>query len=207
MAEEAAQNVEATAQDAAKPASKPSGSDAGERGFPEGTPLEQMSVEQQAAYWKHHARQWEGRAKAFDGKTPEDLAALEDKASKFDALEYELQSDHDKQLAQARKEAADEARSELMPQLVRSSFDTHAARAGVDAEKLDAQLKYADLSKFVEKGQVNHEAISEFVDSLKPSEPERQKFPSGIGLGNRGVGGFLPGERGKAEAQRRFGTN
>lgn len=179
-----------------------------DRGYPENTPLDDMSLEEQVAYWKHNSRKHEGRVKAFGDITPEALSDMREKSEKYEALEYELTSEQDKAIAAAREEAAKQARSELLPQLVQASFDSHAARLGVDSEKLNAALKYVDLNKFLtSKGQVDTEAVASYVGTMRPEEPELPSYASGIGFGALGYGGFLPGERGRAEAQRRFNKN
>lgn len=76
---------------AGAPTGTPAGAPAGQqgapadRGYPEGTPLEQMTDAQQAAYWRHHSRKHEQRA--AQAPPPDELAQLRDKAAKFDAAE------------------------------------------------------------------------------------------------------------------------
>lgn len=55
-----------------------------DRGFPDNTPVAEMTPEQQAAYWKHHSRQWESKAKAI---SQQELEELRRKAGKLDELE------------------------------------------------------------------------------------------------------------------------
>lgn len=66
----------------------------GDKGFPDNTPLAEMTPEQQAAYWKHHARKWESRAN--QGPTPQELEALRQKASKLDEIEQANKSELEK---------------------------------------------------------------------------------------------------------------
>ncbi|MFD0276168.1 hypothetical protein ACFVHB_20005 [Kitasatospora sp. NPDC127111] len=50
------------------------GNPVGPNGFPENTPVAEMSHEHQAAYWRHHSRRWETVAKA--APTPEEVTQL-----------------------------------------------------------------------------------------------------------------------------------
>ncbi|MFB7671348.1 hypothetical protein ACFC26_08005 [Kitasatospora purpeofusca] len=50
------------------------GNPVGPNGFPESTPVAEMSHEHQAAYWRHHSRRWETAAKA--SPTPEEVTQL-----------------------------------------------------------------------------------------------------------------------------------
>jgi hypothetical protein len=104
------------------PPSAPPAPDPSDKGFPDGTPLERMTVEQREAYWKHYARKHENRVKAFGGLTPEKLAELQEKAQRAEALEFDLMSDKDQAVAQAAAEARLVAEAELMPQLVAAEF-------------------------------------------------------------------------------------
>lgn len=53
-----------------------------DRGFPENTSLEDMTTEQQVAYWKFHARRHEHAA--LKAPSAQELAELRDKAGKYD---------------------------------------------------------------------------------------------------------------------------
>lgn len=55
-----------------------------ERGYPEGTPLEQMTPDQREAYWRHHSRHWESRAK--QAPSVDELKDLRTKAAEFDKV-------------------------------------------------------------------------------------------------------------------------
>lgn len=176
-----------------------------DKGFPADTPVAEMTAEQQVAYWKAASRKHEGRAKAFDGLTPDELAELRDKASKHDALEHELMSDRDRAVADAKKAAESELSSKFLPKLVAAEF--RAAAAGkVAADKLAAALEFADMGKFVKAGEVDAEKVAKFVESLAPSAPAAPKGPSSFGLGARTPSGSAPGDQGKAQAAKRFGA-
>jgi hypothetical protein len=47
-----------------------------DRGFPENTPVKDMTVDQQAAYFRFQNRQADNKLAAFHGFTPQDVNAM-----------------------------------------------------------------------------------------------------------------------------------
>jgi hypothetical protein len=174
-------------------------------GFPADTPVKDMSVAEQAAYWKHYARQHEERNKPFKDLTPEALQALREKADQHDALERELMSDKDKAIAEARDAAAAETTAKFAEKLVKAEFKS-AAAGRLDADRLSAILAPLDLTKFLDKsGDVDEAKVTAYVDSIAPAKAPAQRGPSSSGLG---AAPHTPGERGaqgRAMAEKRFG--
>jgi len=193
---------------AAKAAADAAAAAGADKGYPEGTPVEQMKPEQQAAYWKHHARKHEDRAKAFGTLTPEQLKELQDKAKKHDELELELGTTADKAAAKAAQEAKDAARSEFEPDLIAARLDAAAARAGVSEEDLAKAVEFYDPKKLLTAdGKVDTDKVKAFIATIAPAKGTGtpRLGPSGGGTGNRQTA--TPGsarEKGLAEAQRRF---
>jgi hypothetical protein len=185
--EEAAAQAQA-AKDAADAKAAAEAKTSSERGFPEGTPVAEMTDGQQAAYWKHQSRQHESRVKAL-GVTPEDLASLREKAKRAEDLEYDLASDKDKAVADAKKEASDEVASKYTPRLVRAEFKA-AAAGRIEPEKLATILEPLDLSKFLDaNGEVDADKVSAYVDGIAPAkgnEDQGQQQKRGPGNGGQG---------------------
>lgn len=181
-----------------------------DKGFPEGTPLEQMNAEQREAYWKHQARKHEDRNKAYGGLTTEELAALREKADKHDALERELMSDKDKSVAEAKDAAVAEATATYIPMLVQAKLEAAAALKGVTPESLQASIEFIDTSKFVSSNgkDVDAAKVSAFIEGIAPGKGDTRKGPTatghGSGFGRQPATG-QPGEAGKAMAAKRFG--
>lgn len=139
-------------------------------GFPANTPVVQMTEGQQAAYWKHYARQHEDRNKAFGDLTPEQLTELRAAKERQDALELELGTTTDKAVAQAAKDAEVKARGELLPQVISARLDAAAARAGVADADLATALKFVDSSKFTKAdGSLDADMVTEFIATIKPA--------------------------------------
>lgn len=159
-----------------------------DRGFPENTPVAEMTVEQQAAYWKHQSRRHEDRVKAYGGLTPEQLAELRTKAERADALDFELMSDKDKAVSEAAQNARWAAEAEIMPRLVDAEF--RAAAAGrIEPDKLATILEPLDKSRFLtDNGDVDTDKVNAFVDGIAPdrgTEPPPRRGPSPAGHGRR----------------------
>jgi len=160
---------------------------AAEKGYPENTPVAEMTDAQQAAYWKDAARKHEGRNKAL-GVTPEQLQELRDKAKRAEAVDYELSSEKDKAVADAKKAAAVDAAAEYLPRLVNAEF--RAAAAGrIEPERLTTILEPLDMSKFLAAdNSVDTAKVSDYVNGIAPVTDARKPAagPSSTGMGKRG---------------------
>lgn len=156
------------------------------RGFPEGTALEQMTSEQQAAYWKYHSRKHEDEAKAYRGlgMTADEIKDLKARADK---QAYDLSTEHEKKVADAKKEADAAARAETMPEVISAKLEAAAARAGVSEEDLAKVLQFADTSKLLgTDGKVDTDKVKAFIDTIAPATGNQQlrHGPSTRGHGN-----------------------
>lgn len=175
-------------------------------GFPANTPIDQMTADQQTAYWKHQARKHEDRVKALDGLTPEQLAELRAKADRQEAMEHELASDAEKRERAARKEAAAEAEAKYLPKLARAHIEG-TANGRVPTDALSAALEYLDLNKFVSNGDVDTDKVRAFVDSIAPAtgnqQQQQRSGPSSSGQGTRARVALKPGDAGRAAAIKR----
>jgi hypothetical protein len=100
----------------------------GERGYPENTPVADMTAEQQAAYWRTHARKHEDRLKAID-VTPEELARLREADAEMQKLADASRTDMER--VEARATAAEQRVATMEPELLRLQA---AIKAGLPAE-------------------------------------------------------------------------
>lgn len=170
-------------------------------GFPANTPLEQMTVDQREAYWRHQARRHEDRNKALGGVTPEQLAELREKAQKHDALELELGSTADKAAAKAAEEAKTATRAELEPEIIAGKLDAAAARAGISEEDLAKAIEFTDTKKLLgADGKVDPEKIKAFIATITPATgtSTTRTGPSPTGSGPRPPAKLAPGDGARA---------
>jgi hypothetical protein len=173
-----------------------------DKGYPDGTPIDDMTPPQQAAYWKAQSRRHEDRSKSFGNLTPDDLTALREKAARADALDHELSSEADK----AVKAARDEESAKAIPRVVRAEFKA-AAKGVLTAEQLTALLEDRDLSKYADaKGDPDEDKIANLVKAFAPPAVNPRRGPGATGLGNLTPPSVNPGDQGRAMAAKRFGT-
>lgn len=137
-----------------------------DKGFPEGTPVAEMAPEQQAAYWRFHARKHEDRVKQMA-----DYDALKTAADELAQIKAANATDQEKAVMAAREEAAAEARREALPRLVRAEFKA-AAAGRLDAARIDAIVEPLDLTKFAtDTGEVDEAKVAAYVDGIAPTKP------------------------------------
>lgn len=149
-----------------------------EHGFPDKTPVKDMAVEHQAAYWRHQARKHEDRVKS--------MADYDSLKAERDDLKSKTQTADEKALEAARKEAADAAsaaeRAKIAPKLVTAEFKS-ANSGRIPAEQLTAILDGIDPTKFVTAdGDVDADKVKQYVDGLAPADGK--KWPD-MGQGRR----------------------
>ena len=177
-------------------------------GFPQGVPLEQMTDAQQAAFWKHQSRGWEGRFKAL----PPNLDELQRKAADYDQLRAATQTDQEKALEAARAEGRTQALRDAGKQIV----DAHIAAATATIltdEQRTALLAPLDRGYFLAADGVSVDAakISAFVAQLPapaatPTPPGTPPAPRlDLGQGRPAPTGRPSSiELGREEARKRF---
>lgn len=175
--------MEAGADDDSGGNGDPAGDDNGpalnEHGFPDKTPVKDMTEGQQAAYWRHQARKHEDRVKG--------MADYDAIRAERDRLRASTQTDAEKAVEKAREEAREaalaEARSATLPALVRAEFKA-AAAGRIPADKLAGILEPLDLTKFLaaDGGEVDADKVQQYVDGIAPADGK--KWPD-TGQGRR----------------------
>lgn len=198
-----------TGTDPAAGASGPSGS--ADNGFPGGTPVEAMNPTQQAAYWRHHARKHEDRAKESDAWRKANEATVAEHARMVEANRTESEKALAAATATARAEGERAGRAETIPQLVAAEF---RAATGLTAENVADLLAPLDKTYFLaQDGSVDTAKVTDYCTknaTLVGGGTGEKKLPNGfpdLGQGNRGNSGakVTGKEAGLAEAEKRFG--
>jgi hypothetical protein len=172
-----------------------------QRGFPEGTPVAEMTSEQQVAYWKHHARTHEDRNKAFGGLTPEQVAEMK---AKLDKAEAEAGTETEKAVRAAYAEAEQKIKAELQPQFVAWAFRAAVGDRMPEAD-LSELLEDMNLNNFLTAdGSVDTAKVKARAEKIAPAKGSTTRpGPSAAGNGARPVGTVSGKDAGLAEAQRR----
>lgn len=185
-----------------EPAKGSEGSAEGPNGYPENTPVAEMTDRQAAAYWRHQSRRHEDGRKAAQ-------KALDDAKPKidgYDALEAASRSEHERALDEAKKTTAEQVRAEERSKsalaLVGAEF--RAAAAGrLTAEQVAGFLDDLDRSKFLgSDGQPDLERIAARVDLWAP-KPEVKRVD--VGQGRRDTTTPSGVEAGRAAYQAKHG--
>lgn len=179
-----------------------------DRGYPKDTALADMTVEQQAAYWRYHAQKHERSFKSLAGKdmTPEKVAELLAEKEKRDR---EAMTPSEQALADARKEAREEALREATVQNVRLIMDSHVAASGLDKSKAEDQdvidaIQALDPSTFIKEGQVDAGRLTKVLNRIIPAKGSTSGTWPDTGQGRRETGTGSAKDAGKAEAARRW---
>ncbi|GAB1326980.1 hypothetical protein [Streptomyces sennicomposti] len=167
-----------------------------EHGYPEATPVAEMSAEHQAAYWRYHSKKWEGIAKSAPDS--DELTRLRERDAELKRLEDERMTDEERTRTSlaAAETAAAEARVEA---------DKVARRALVLEIALEKGLTVAQAERLRGSTKEELEADADELTTLFGATQETPRRPpsgsgSDVGIGKTVAAGA---ERYKA----RFGTN
>lgn len=173
------------------------------KGFPDNTPVAEMTAAQQTAYWKHQAQRHEARNRDLlaitGGKYGDDLKAIIDEHGQ---LKQATLTDSEKAIEAAKAQT----RAELAAENVRAAFDL-VLPDDMPAEKKQAALEVLNLAAFLTPdGKVDTAKVKTHAAALAPAKDNgQQQQRRDWGGGSRATGGAPLGSGGAAEAERRFG--
>lgn len=159
----------------------------GGKGFPENTPVREMTVDQKAAYYEHQARKHEDRNKDLlkitGGKYGDDLRTMLDEREK---LVDAQRTDAERAVAEAKKAARDEVTREYGPKSVRAAFEL--LLGDIDEQERKDAIELLDLSKFLtETGDVDTAKVRKFASTITaPADKDTGKERQDYGAGRRG---------------------
>ncbi len=169
----------------------------GPNGFPEATPIADMTPEHQAAYWKHQSRKHEDAAKA--------RADYEAVKAERDQLKAATLTDTEKAIDEARKDerakAETETAAKFQASLVRTKLEAALVARRFPVDKAGAQVEFIDHTKFLTPaGDIDADKVKQYAEGIVPGG----QWPD-MGGGRRGAGTAPAGQAGRDEATRRFG--
>jgi hypothetical protein len=132
--------------------------------YPENTALAQMTPPELAEYWRHKARKHEDRVKAQG-----DYDQLKTQAAEYQKLVEAQQTEHQRAVAEARRQghasALAEAGGQLVEQWVRA-----AAAGRLPDESVNALVSGLDRSRFLTTaGGVDTDKVYALVNSIAPA--------------------------------------
>ncbi|TDO18141.1 hypothetical protein EV580_1323 [Mycobacterium sp. BK086] len=182
-----------------------------DKGFPENTPLANMTTEQQLAYYKFHNRQADNKLAGFHGFTPDDVDTLWKRLVEQD--EQQL-SANDRALKDAEKSGRTASDAEWGPKYLRSEMKALVSSVIPDKEKRDAFMAGTDPKLFVgETGELDEAKVMAHLTTLFGAPAAgggQQQQQYDWGQGGNGSGPLpdsKPGDGGRAEAERRRAKN
>jgi len=143
-----------------------------EHGFPDETPVAEMTTEQGLAYWRHHAKKHEKNRK------PDNFSEIAANAQKWEQAQQENLQPNEKALLDAKNAGKQEGRSELLLDAVRGEL--RAQRPNLSVEDADELLADLNLANFVgDDGRVNVDKITSLASRLSPGDQNtsQQKQP------------------------------
>ena len=170
-----------------------------DKGYPDGTPVADMTAQEQAAYWKHHSRTWESRAKAMG-----DYDELKAKAAELDKVRAEQMTEQEKAVTAAKAEGRSEATREANEQAAKAILRAALGARDVPADTIEKHARFVNVAEFIGDGGLDDEALVEYAISLAGS-PAAQPVPD-MGQGRRGEGPKTSeADKGRAAARKRYG--
>lgn len=136
-------------------------------GFPSDTPIEQMTADQQVAYWKHKARKHEN-----ENKSKADYDQLKADSDELAKLKLASASDQDKAVAEAAEKARREGEAigadRYLKEAVKARFQ---ALTGKSDEEVEAAFGHVDAGSFRDdKGEIDLEALKTFAAAFGTSQ-------------------------------------
>lgn len=162
---------------APSPSDPPASAD---KGFPEDTPVAQMSAEQAANYWKFQARKHESRANARA-----DYDELKARADRLAEIEAENATEHEKAVAAARAEGAAEALRQANERAASSILRAALEGRGRNAEQVEQMIAATNVTAFVRDGDVDTQRIAAHVELVAPAAPAPPPSWPDLGQGKR----------------------
>lgn len=136
-------------------------------------PSPETETAKQLEHWKEQAKKQEQRAKA-------NAAA----AKELEQVKASMMSDTEKAVAEAKAAGLAEGLRTGSAKIAQAEIRAAAAGRSVD---VDALLEGVDASRFIDDdGEVNRQAITQWVDKVAPSEDPSVPRPLDLGQGNRG---------------------
>lgn len=153
-----------------------------EFGFPEKTPLADMTEGQRTEYWRHKAQKHE--------KVSRNRGDYDQIKSQLEALQQASLTADEKAVEDAKKAAADEARADERKvwagRTVQAELRAALRDVGVQADKIETILEPINTQNFLtDAGEVATDKVTAYASGF--SGASKQQWPD-MGQGNRGGG-------------------
>lgn len=147
------------------PAARP----VGEHGYPENTPLAEMTVDQREAYWKRQARQHENTV-----KSRADYDDLKAKAAEFDKLQAANQTETQRAVAEAEQRGRSDALTQAGAKIAESALRASLKLAkGMDDAEIDRIVGPLNCNYFLAGDglSVDTDKVTAYLNTVAPAAP------------------------------------
>lgn len=157
-----------------------------EHGYPDNTPIKEMTADQQAAYWKYHAQKHERRS-----KEREDYDTIK---AELDQLKQSQMTDAEKQVEQAKAEGKAEAAQEFSTRMVDATLRGSLKGLQLADDDIDSRLAFLDRKTFLtDDGEVDSDKVNAYLEGITPNKQNNEDAWPDTGGGSRGGGKGLGG--------------
>lgn len=174
-----------------------------DKGFPENTPVAEMTAQQQVAYYKHQSRKHEERATAYrtaaGGKTADEIKT---ELEAVETLRREKLSDQERAVEDAKREARESAAREYAPKAARTAFEF--ALSHLKDEDRTELIDTLDLTKVItDSGDIDTAKVRSIVEKIAPADKDKGNRHFDFGGGRRQDSGSAQGGVAQVMAERR----
>lgn len=157
-------------------------------GFPKETPVTEMSEKEQAAYWRHHAKQHESRAKGLSkltgGRTAEQIRADNEELERLRTGQLSAQ---EKAVKEAEGKARAEEREKAGQRIAKATFE--GALGHLEKKDRDEILSGLDFKKYIdEDGEVDTDKVRAYAAKIAPVDKTTTRTKRDFGGGHRPEG-------------------
>jgi hypothetical protein len=128
----------------------------GDNGYPPHTPVEQMTPQQQANFWRHHARRNQDQLRQY--------ADYEQVVAERDQLRQATQTEAQRLAEQAKQEGIQTGRQETGKQVVEAYFTAAAAGRGLTEQQIAEAVAGLNIAYFMTNGAVDRQKVYDHVN-------------------------------------------
>lgn len=128
-----------------------------DQGFPDDTPVADMTDKEQVAYWKSKARKHESTSKS---RSDYDAVVAE-----RDKLKQATMTDNEKALDEARRAG----RAEALTEAVNAQVSTHIDARVTDMDTADVLKASVNAAAFIKNGKIDTTALTAYLNAVAPA--------------------------------------
>lgn len=174
-------------------------------GFPANTAVENMTVAQQAAYWKWHSKKHEDRATEWRTLVGGGSKTAAEVAAELETQRKAAMTTQERAIAEAKEAGKQEATSGMSQAMATLALET--AMAHVPETERPELLAMIDRSTVIKAdGTIDTDKVAKIVARIAPANGRRPNDPD-FGGGNRGSGDSGSGVgAGRSRFQERHGA-